>query len=109
MAKSNDAGILASQKGQSLVEYILLLAVLSSIAFSFFNNKKFKDFVAGTDGLFATMKKGMSYSYRYGIQYNNATNFEAASSFEYGSAGHDLYLNKKDGNSHFFTGLDPYP
>lgn len=109
MAKSIGARLLATQKGQSLVEYILLLAVLSSLGYAFYNNKRFKDFIKGTDGMFATMKKGMSYSYRYGIQYNNATNFEEASSFDYGSSKHDLYLDPKTGASRFFADDLPYP
>jgi len=109
MAKSIGARLLATQKGQSLVEYILLLAVLSSLGYAFYNNKRFKDFIKGTDGMFATMKKGMSYSYRYGMQYNSNTNFEEASNFEYGNNKHDLYLNGQSGRSRFFAGDDPYP
>lgn len=109
MAKSYGARLLATQKGQSLVEYVLLLSVLSSLAFAFYNNKRFKDFIKGTDGMFATMKKGMSYSYRYGMQYNSSTNFEEASSFQYTSNKHDLYFNDKSGKSRFFTSDDPYP
>lgn len=110
MAKSIGARLLATQKGQSMVEYILLLAVLSSLGYAFYNNKRFKDFMKGTDGMFATMKKGMSYSYRYGRNYNSTeVNFDEAESFDYGSNKHDLYFNSKDGKSHFFSGDDPYP
>lgn len=52
MAKLQTPVLLKNKKGQSVVEYILLLAVLSSIGYSFYNNRAFKEFIRGDAGLF---------------------------------------------------------
>ena len=109
MEKSFNLGILKNNIGQSAVEYILLLAVISSLSYTFYNNKKFKSFLAGKDGMFATMKKGISYSYRYGVEYSQdvAGSYDEKMQFEYTTNAHDTYF--KEGNSRFFTGADAYP
>ena len=107
MAKSFSLRLLRNNLGQTAVEYILLLAVISSLSYIFYNNKRFKSFIAGKDGMFATMQKGMSYSYRYGVEYNQDVSFEKKMQFEYTSNEHDTY--SKDGRSHFFAGADVYP
>lgn len=109
MAKSINLKLLKSNSGQSLVEYVLLLAVISSLGYTFYNNKKFKAFMSGKDGMFATMKKGMSYSYRYGLEYTNDISYEEKMGFDYQSNKHDTYFNSKDNASRFFSGIEPYP
>lgn len=109
MAKFFNFRILKNNLGQSAVEYILLLAVISSLSYTFYNNKRFKDLIAGKDGMFATMKKGMSYSYRYGLEYKQDTPFEEKMGFSYNTKAHDTYYNAKDNSSHFFTGSEIYP
>lgn len=108
MAKSFSIRLLRNNLGQSAVEYILLLAVLSTLGYTFYNNKKLKDFLKGQDGMFASMKKGMSYSYRYGLELKKDTPYEEKKDFEYESNQHDTYLNQEDGQSRFFSGKDPY-
>lgn len=109
MAKSFSLRILRSNLGQSVVEYILLLAVLSSLGYTFYNNKKFKDFLKGKDGMFASMKKGMSYSYRYGLELKKDTSYDEALGFDYQTNKHDTYFNATENQSHFFTGQGAYP
>lgn len=109
MAKSFSLRLLKNNLGQSAVEYILLLAVISSLGYTFYNNKRFKTFLAGKDGMFASMKKGMSYSYRYGLELKAETPFEERAEFEYGTNKHDTYYNTKVNESRFFTGNVPYP
>jgi hypothetical protein len=87
----------------------MLIAVLTSLSFAVFNNKRYKDFIKGNDGMFATMKKGMSYSYRFGKSYTSETNFEEQTEFEYGTNKHDLYFNDKEGASRFFSSDQGYP
>jgi Flp pilus assembly pilin Flp len=102
--------ILKNSNGQSAVEYILLLAVISALGTTVLRNKKFKDFIAGKNGLFANMKLGMAYSYRYGRTADQGA--EAALGFDYSTNKHDTYYNSSggaSGGSHFFTNADPYP
>lgn len=109
MAKLFSIEILRSNRGQSAVEYILLLAVISSLGYTFYNNKKFKDLIKGKDGMFATMKKGMSYSYRYGLELKSDTPFDEKRDFDYQTNKHDTYLNPNENKSRFFSGTGPYP
>jgi hypothetical protein len=81
------------------------LSVIAGLGSAVMNNKKFKGFLSGKDGMFLTMKKGMAYSYRYGIEYGNSMVFE----FEYNSTKHPTYMNISEGTSHFFTNGEKYP
>ena len=109
MAKSFSIGLLKNQLGQSTVEYILLLAVLVSLGFGFFHNKKFLDFINAADGsMFESMRKGIGYSYRYGLEYKSSVPYDEKMIFDYKNNLHDSYT--KDGTeSRFFTGDAPYP
>ncbi|MBC7428646.1 MAG: hypothetical protein H7336_08555 [Bacteriovorax sp.] len=108
MAKLQDSNILKNNKGQSVVEYILLLAVISSIGFTFYNNRKFKEFIGGKSGFFSELRKGTEYSYRYGRPFNAEVDYDEAMGFKYSSNKHDTYYNKKSGRSRFFAGIDEY-
>ena len=109
MAKSFNFRFLKNNVGQTAVEYILLLAVISSLSYTFYNNKRFKNFLAGKDGMFAVMKKGMSYSYRYGLEYKQDISIEDKENYNYVTNVHDTYFNSKDGKTRFFTGIVKYP
>lgn len=108
MAKLQNIIFLKNKKGQSIVEYILLLGVLSSIAFSVYNNKRFKDFVGGKQGFFVSLRKGMEYSYRYGRQLDKTVDYDQAMNFQYGSNQHAGYFNSELNQTRFFTGTTPY-
>lgn len=103
--------VLRNNLGQSLVEYILLLAVITSFGYAFYNNKRFKNFIAGKDGLFASMQKGISYSYRYGLEYKQdpTIEFNERMDFDYQTNKHDTYYNNTKNSSHFFVGQSIYP
>ncbi len=97
-----------NNKGQSAVEYILLLAVISSISYAFFNNQKFKEFFGKNSNYFTGLQQGMAYSYRYGRELKRTDNYEQAMSFNYSSPQHDTYYDNKTNKSRFFTGQLPY-
>lgn len=109
MAKLQISNILKTSAGQSVVEYILLLAVLSSLGVSLYNNKKFKDFVGGDKGFFLTLRKGIEYSYRYGRPFTVDVDSEDALNFNYQSNKHDSYFNPNESKSRFFSGTTAYP
>ncbi len=108
VAKLQNLDLLKNKKGQSIVEYILLLAVLSSIGYSFYNNAMFKEFIKGEAGLFKRIRQGMEYSYRYGRQFNNSIDYDNAMNFDYRTNQHDTYFNNQENRSRFFGGTDPY-
>ncbi len=105
MAKSNASQLIEnvnSERGQSVVEYILLLAVIVSLAYSMYSNPKFKTFF-GKDGFFAKMKVGIESSYRYGIE-----STEPADAYNYMTPQHKTYYNSTQNSSRFFSPLDEY-
>lgn len=108
MAKLQNSVFLRNKKGQSVVEYILLLAVLSSLGYAVYNNRRFKDFVGGNKGLFVAIRKGMEYSYRYGRPLNADADYDKGMEFEYTNNTHDTYYDSKTGASRFFTGATSY-
>lgn len=107
MAKLQIFDFLKNKKGQSIVEYILLLAVLSSLGYSFYNNAMFKEFVKGESGLFKTIRQGMEYSYRYGREFRGV-DYADAMSFDYKSNKHPTYFNDEENRSRFFGGTTAY-
>ncbi len=108
MAKLQNSFFLKDEKGQSVVEYILLLVVVSALSITVLNNRKFKEFVGGETGLFVAIRKSMEYSYRYGRELNADADYDAAMSFNYQSNKHDTYFNTKENTSRFFGGAEPY-
>ncbi|MBC7715276.1 MAG: hypothetical protein H7177_18160 [Rhizobacter sp.] len=109
MAKLQNSDFLKNKKGQSVVEYILLLAVISTIAFSFYNNRRFKEFMGGKTGLFAYLRQGMEYSYHYGREYKiDEGTYDESMDFNYSTNKHDTYFDRKTNRSRFFAGINAY-
>lgn len=93
-----------NQRGQSAIEYILLIAVISSLIGFVFKSQEFQR-VFGEDGEFAkNFRSEIEFSYRHALQgrqlwtqpnYNDT---------------HLSYQNPSCGNrSRFFGAADPYP
>lgn len=90
-----------NQKGQSTVEYILLLVVVVSIATALMNSETFKKFVGKDSALMKKLVGQMAYSYRHGRQGDNDTS-------NY-SLNHETFYNSTEGKSRFFTPQTSYP
>lgn len=93
---------LLGQKGQSVVEYILLLAVITSLAYTVYSNPKFKQFF-GERGFFEAMRVRIGFAYRYGYE-----GTEPAEEFQYTNNKHKTYLNEETSMSRFFSPVEPY-
>lgn len=89
------------QNGQSVVEYILLLAVITALSYSLYSNPRFKKFF-GERGFFEAMRTRISFTYRYGLDGNSDTDFE------YNSNKHQTYLNEGKNSSRFFAPAQEY-
>ena len=88
-------------KGQSTVEYIMLLAVITSIVVSVVNSDWFKQFFGPDSEVFERMKSYMEYTYRHGLPGQNGV-----ADYGYGQE-HETYF--KDGQTRFFYPKDRYP
>ena len=57
---------LLKQSGQSTVEYLLLLLVVSVLSFSIYNSARFKQFLGPDSAFFTILKSKIEFSYRLG-------------------------------------------
>lgn len=87
-----------NQKGQSTVEYILLFAVVSSIAFTIFNGLGFNR-IFGPNGEVATSYRNqLEFSYRHAFAGNGG-----GGEPNYENGNHESYQKV------FFSAQDAYP
>lgn len=87
-----------NQIGQSTVEYVLLFAVVASIASFVFKSDAFGK-LFGEQGKFANVyKRELEYSYRHGL-----SGRKVFSQPNYSSGSHDSYSGR------FFGSKDAYP
>ncbi len=102
MDKSRQVFLLR-KKGQGVVEYLLLLLVISSLLFSILRSRAFQDFIGEDSVLFQSLLSGYQYSYRHGtigrIEDDTSTYTD----------NHDSYVNTQEGGTRFFTPRNPYP
>ena len=92
---------MTNARGQSFVEYILLLGMLLMIGISIFKSDTFKD-VFGEDSIFfGKLKKQFEYEYRHGL-----SGLEDQTNETYGGV-HESYFTK--GKTRFFSPETPYP
>ena len=87
-----------SQLGQSTVEYILLFAVVTSIAISIFKSEKFNQIFGQNGTVATTYKNQVEFSYRHGFSKS-----KPLGNVEYSSGNHESY------NGRFFSASDGYP
>ena len=66
--------IILNNGGQSLVEYILLLAVVVSLVFTAYKNRRFQDFFGEDSQFFNRIAREVEYSYRHGRISKNRDN-----------------------------------
>ncbi len=93
-----------NNRGQSAVEYILLMVVLISLSLSVFNSRYFKDFFDEDGAFFETIATQIENSYRNAlfVEQNNLDYNSPHPSFYDANAG-------GGGGSRFFVGKNAYP
>lgn len=94
-----------NDRGQTAVEYILLLSVISVLTFSVINSKKFKDFMGPDSSFFAAIRSQIEFTYRHGYA-NRSENDKTDNNY---SSNHETYYNSDQGKTRFFTGGESYP
>ncbi len=94
---------LLNSKGQSTIEYLLLLVVVASLAATVFNSAAFRNIFGNDSSFFAIMQNRIQFTYRHGLE------GEKEDSFNYGDGtGHHSYYSQEDSNTRFFLPLEGY-
>lgn len=88
------------QRGQSTVEYILLLVVIFALSMTIYKSLGFKNLVGEDSVFFSKMRAYVEHTYRHGGSISRAD-----SSY---TDTHDTYWVGGD-NTHFFSPLTTYP
>jgi phosphoribulokinase len=97
---------LRNDRGQTMVEYILLLAVSISLVMTFFRSEAFRR-MFGEEGRLGTLiKTEAEYSYRHAYIRGNVGNIPADN--RRGSA-HPSYFGPETNDTRFFGAKEPYP
>jgi len=87
---------LLNERGQSTVEYILLIAVVVSLVSIFFKSPLFQGYFGDGGKIASTFKGKMEYTYRHGI---NGRKFFTQPNY----SSHESY------NGRFFGAKETYP
>lgn len=96
-----------SQRGQTVVEYILLLAVSVSLVITFYKSATFKSLFGEQGAVGQVYKAESEWGYRHAFLAGPKT---GATSTPYTSANeHPSYYNSSEGKTRFFGPNDPYP
>jgi len=91
------------QKGQSTVEYVLLLALVMFLVSTVIRSPRFQEYFGENSAFFTMLKDRMEYSYRYTQLGNRAGSGREDIN---DPKNHDSYA--KDGSSRFATSAEPY-
>jgi len=96
--------LLKNDSGQSTVEYILLMAVITTLVAALYESDAFQDFF-GENGKFAkAYREELQYNYRHALFGRGAIGTRV-----YGTAEHDSYSGVNGEATRFFGPLDKYP
>ncbi|MBL6989289.1 MAG: hypothetical protein ISR65_05910 [Bacteriovoracaceae bacterium] len=87
--------------GQSLVEYIMLLAMLGVISLAVIKSAPFQKFMGEDGELFAKYRAFMEYSYRHGLGGSGPSNINL------NTGKHDTFM--KNNQTRFFGNDEAYP
>jgi hypothetical protein len=90
----------SNQKGQSTVEYILLLTVVAVTVTGVFKSKLFVENFGKDGKILVLYKKQFEHAYRNGFPYDGK---------EYNYSDLHPTYSKGGGESRFFIARDPYP
>jgi type II secretory pathway component PulJ len=96
---------LRSERGQSLVEYILLIAVVISLVLTLYQSAAFRR-LFGTQGALGTRMKSQSeFSYRHAYMSRDNVDIDRANRE---GAIHPSYHDTVNGGTRFFGPKEPY-
>ncbi|MBF0359760.1 MAG: hypothetical protein HQK49_02060 [Oligoflexia bacterium] len=97
-----------NHKGQSVVEYIMLLMVVISLAIIVLRHPKFKEMLGANGTFYAGMRKNIEHGYKHGYSYNSKETDVDGNVSDIDNGEHWSYYSKVKQESRFFQTLS-YP
>lgn len=99
-----------NQRGQTVVEYILLLVVAISLVLTFYNSEAFRRLFGdqGTVGMRIKRESEFSYRHAYGVDYSTQAIPNDVNVGSRDITQHPSYWDPKNGGTRFFGPKDPY-
>jgi hypothetical protein len=97
---------LKNQRGQTVVEYILLLSVAMSLVVTFYRSSFFQKMFGDEGQVGKLFKYQGEWEYRHAIPWKS-TNVSVYGPYP-GAKEHPSYFPDRDGKTHFFGPSDPY-
>lgn len=93
------------QKGQTVVEYILLLVVAMSLVLTFYKSQTFRKLFGSQGQLGKVYKKESEFGYRHAYIKDSKSE---ANTPKASAEQHPSYYNADKGETHFFGARDSY-
>lgn len=97
--------VLKSQRGQTMVEYILLLVVAVSLVLTFYNSRAFQRLFGEQGEVAKNIKSESEFSYRHAFINGRP---EGDGAVVRDITQHPSYANPATGDTRFFGPRDPY-
>jgi hypothetical protein len=98
---------LKSQRGQTVVEYILLLSVAVSLVMTFYRSQAFKRLFGENGQVGKQIKSQTEFAYRHAYSRNRPSSDISRTNKD--GASHPSYADITNGGTRFFGPSDPYP
>jgi hypothetical protein len=97
--------VVKDERGQTVVEYILLLAVAMSLVVTFYRSATFQRFFGTQGELGRLYKLDGEWGYRHASMSGRATESNQPKT---SAEDHESYYSKERASTRFFTPTDPY-
>lgn len=101
-------GASMSQRGQSLVEYLMLMVVLTTISNSILRSDLMKNLLGPQGQLMSLFKANIEYSYRHALPYSASESDPADEDYGNFTGRHQSY-NVNESETRFFVPEGAYP
>lgn len=98
--------VVKNERGQTVVEYILLLAVAMSLVVTFYRSATFQRFFGTQGELGRLYKLDGEWGYRHASMSGRTTESNQPKA---SAEDHASYYNAEKSQTHFFAPTDPYP
>lgn len=98
--------VVKNERGQTMVEYMLLLAVAVSLFVTFYHSQTFRRLFGSTGAIGKKIKNENEFAYRHAFTKNRPPNPYPVTR---DGSKHPSYFNGETGQTRFFGPKDPYP